>query len=107
MGPGGIATIIAAGALMVIALAIAYFIVRASRLMDEINKTIQSVNRIASTAENLTEKLGSLVTNLTSVNSGIFSLLSSVTSLIPGFARKKNANNEHSASHSSVMKEHE
>ena len=50
MGPGGIATIIAASALLIIALALAYFIIRASRIMDEVQKTIQSINRIATTA---------------------------------------------------------
>ena len=89
MGPGGIATIIAASALLIIALALAYFIVRASRIMDEVQKTIQSINRIATTAENVTEKIGGLVSNLSSMNSGVFKLISSISSFIPG--RKNSA----------------
>jgi Na+/alanine symporter len=89
MGPGGIATIIAASALMVIAIAVAYFIIRASRILDELQETIASVNRIATTAENFTEKIGGLVTNLTSMNSGIFKLISSISSFVPG--RKSSA----------------
>ena len=89
MGPGGIATIIAASALLIIALALAYFIIRASRIMDEVQKTIQSINRIATTAENVTEKIGGLVTNLSSMNSGVVKLISSISSFIPG--RKNSA----------------
>ena len=44
MGPGGIATIIAASSLAVIALAIAYAIVRLGRLVDEASATLKSVS---------------------------------------------------------------
>ena len=44
MGPGGIATIIAASSLAVIAVAIAYAVIRASRLIDEITKTVAMIN---------------------------------------------------------------
>ena len=44
MGPGGIATIIAASSLAVIALAIAYAIVRVGRLVDEASATLKSVS---------------------------------------------------------------
>jgi uncharacterized protein YoxC len=44
MGPGGIATIIAASSLAVIALAIAYAIVRIGRLVDEASATLKSVS---------------------------------------------------------------
>ena len=40
MGPGGIATIIAASALAVIALAIAYVVIRVGRLVDEASKSL-------------------------------------------------------------------
>jgi len=86
MGPGGIATIIAASALLVIALAIGYAIVRVSRLIDEVKKTIQSVNRIVSSAENFTEKVTDSITNLIEKNSG---LLKVVGSLVGAFAGKK------------------
>ena len=78
MGPGGIATIIAASSLAIIAIATAYFIVRATRLVDEIRKTVASVNKIATTAENFTEKLSGLVSNLTSMNTGFTKVVSSV-----------------------------
>ena len=44
MGPGGIATIIAAFSLALIALAIAYAIVRVGRLVDEASATLKSVS---------------------------------------------------------------
>ena len=44
MGPGGIATIIAASSLAVIAVAISYTVIRASRLIDEITKTVSMIN---------------------------------------------------------------
>lgn len=44
MGPGGIATIIAASSLAVIAVAISYAVIRASRLIDEITKTVSMIN---------------------------------------------------------------
>jgi Na+/alanine symporter len=86
MGPGGIATIIAASSLAIIALAIGYFIIRATRVIDELQKTIASVNRIATTAENFTEKLSGLVSNLTTMNTGLSKVISSAASLIPGVA---------------------
>ena len=45
MGPGGIATIIAASSLAVIAVAVAYTVVRASRLIDEITATVSLINK--------------------------------------------------------------
>ena len=44
MGPGGIATIIAASSLAVISIAISYTVIRASRLIDEITTTISMIN---------------------------------------------------------------
>lgn len=44
MGPGGIATIIAASSLAVIAVAISYTVIRASRLIDEVTKTVSMIN---------------------------------------------------------------
>lgn len=64
MGPGGIATIIAASSLAVIAIAIAYTVVRASRLIDEItttvsliNKPLISITKAAKSVEDLTTKV--------------------------------------------------
>jgi len=44
MGPGGIATIIAASSLAVIAIAISYTVIRLSRLIDEVTQTISMIN---------------------------------------------------------------
>ena len=82
MGPGGIATIIAASALAVIALAVAYAISRLGRLVDEasaaikdltngvtplveevtttvqlVNGPLHSLNKITKSAEDLTTKV--------------------------------------------------
>jgi uncharacterized protein YoxC len=82
MGPGGIATIIAASALAVIAIAIAYAIIRLGRLIDEasaalrdiknetaplieevtttvslVNGPLQSINKISKSAEELSTKV--------------------------------------------------
>lgn len=82
MGPGGIATIIAACSLLVIAGAISYAVIRIGRLIDEaklslktmtdeskplieevtttvklINGPLESINRITRNAENVTSKV--------------------------------------------------
>ena len=86
MGPGGIATIIAATSLLVIAFAIGYTIVRVGQLLDEIHETVRSINRVVATAENFTEKVTDSVTNLIEKNSG---LLKVVGSLVGALAGKK------------------
>jgi uncharacterized protein YoxC len=93
MGPGGIATIIASCSLLIIALALGYTIVRLSRLIDEVQKTVRSANRIVTTAENMTQKVNTLVTTLTEKNTGVLKVLGSLVSLIPN--RKKNSSREH------------
>ena len=93
MGPGGIATIIASCSLLIIALAIGYTIIRLARLIDEVQKTVSSANRIVTTAENMTQKVNTLVTTLTEKNSGMLKVLGSLVSLIPN--RKNNSSREH------------
>ncbi len=93
MGPGGVATIIASCALMIIALAVAYVIIRVGRLIDEakaslkaltdetaplidevnttvtlINGPLRSFNRIAKNAEDLSEKVNEATTSFMSKN---------------------------------------
>ena len=93
MGPGGIATIIASCALMIIAIAIAYVIVRVGRLIDEakaslkslteetaplidevhttvtlVNGPLQSLNRITKSAEDLTAKVNEATTSFLNKN---------------------------------------
>lgn len=93
MGPGGIATIIASCSLLIIALAIGYTIIRLSRLIDEVQKTVSSANRIVTTAENMTQKVNTLVTTLTEKNSGMLKVLGSLVSLISN--RKNSSSREH------------
>jgi uncharacterized protein YoxC len=82
MGPGGIATIIAASSLAVIAIAVAYAIVRVGRLVDEaraslkvlteetaplideinttvtlVNGPLHSINRVSKNIEEMSEKV--------------------------------------------------
>ncbi len=61
MGPGGIATIIAASSLAVIAVAVAYTVVRASRLIDEITKTVSMINSPIKSISNAGKSLEELV----------------------------------------------
>lgn len=61
MGPGGIATIIAASSLAIIAVAVAYTVVRASRLIDEITKTISMINSPIKSISNAGKSLEELV----------------------------------------------
>jgi uncharacterized protein YoxC len=75
MGPGGIATIIAAVSLFVIAVAIAYAVIRVGRLVDEVQKTVRSVNRITTSAENATEKINLAITNLVDKNANLLKLV--------------------------------
>lgn len=87
MGPGGIATIIAASALFIIAIAVSYVVIRVGRFIDEakvslksltdetaplieevhttvtlVNGPLKSFNRMAKNAEDISDK----VTNATS-----------------------------------------
>jgi uncharacterized protein YoxC len=61
MGPGGIATIIAASSLAIIAVAVAYTVVRASRLIDEITKTVSMINSPIRSISNAGKSLEELV----------------------------------------------
>ena len=93
MGPGGIATIIAASALAVIAIAVAYVVVRIGRLIDEaklslkaltdetaplidevhttvslINRPLESLNKISKNAEEISTKFTEATTGFMSKN---------------------------------------
>ena len=94
MGPGGVATIIASCALMIIAVAVAYVIIRVGRLMDEakaslktltdeaaplidevnttvtlINGPLKSLNRITKNAEDLSDKVNEVTSSFINKNS--------------------------------------
>ena len=69
MGPGGIATIIAASALAVIALAFGYAIVRLGRLIDQAGKAIESlVDETTPLIEEVTTTVALINGPLTSIN---------------------------------------
>ena len=80
MGPGGIATIIAASSLLVIAIALGYAIVRVSRLIDEVQKTVKSVNRITANAEALTGKVSGALNSILDKESSVMKILGTVAS---------------------------
>jgi uncharacterized protein YoxC len=93
MGPGGIATIIAASSLAVIALAIAYVVIRVGRLVDEASKSLKvlteetaplideinttvtlvngplhSINRVTKNIEDLSDKVNEATTDFMNKN---------------------------------------
>lgn len=88
MGPGGIATIIAACSLLVIAIAISYAVIRIGRLIDEaklslktmtdetkplieevtttvklVNGPLESLNKITKSAENVSSKVSDVASS--------------------------------------------
>lgn len=91
MGPGGIATIIAACSLLVIAVALGYAVIRLSRLIDEakvslkaftdettplikestrtvelVNGPLESINRITKNVESVSDKIAGATDNFVS-----------------------------------------
>jgi uncharacterized protein YoxC len=93
MGPGGIATIIASISLLLIAGAIAYAVLRVSRLIDEVQKTVRSVNRITTSAEKATEKINQALETLVDKNTNILKLLTGAASSLLG--RKRSSSKDH------------
>jgi uncharacterized protein YoxC len=65
MGPGGIATIIAASSLAVIAVAVGYTVVRASRLIDEITTTVSLINKPLNSITKAAKSVEDLATKVT------------------------------------------
>jgi uncharacterized protein YoxC len=93
MGPGGIATIIASASLLLIAGAIAYAVFRVARLIDEVQKTVRSVNRITTSAEKATEKINQALETLVDKNTNILKLLTGAASSLLG--RKRPSSKDH------------
>ena len=119
MGPGGIATIIAASAFAVIAIAIAYVVVRVGRLVDEakaslktlvdetaplidevhttvslVNGPLQSINRVSKNIEELSDKLNEATTGFINKNSSavkVAGALLSAAHMSKSRAKKKKA----------------
>jgi uncharacterized protein YoxC len=94
MGPGGIATIIAASALLVIAFAVGYTVIRIGRLIDEVQKTVRSVNRITTSAEKATEKINEALGTLVGKNSSIMKLISGAATSFIGRKRASSKDDE-------------
>jgi uncharacterized protein YoxC len=65
MGPGGIATIIAASSLAVIAIAVSYTVIRLSRLIDEVTQTISMINGPLKNLSNASRSLEQLTKKVT------------------------------------------
>ncbi len=93
MGPGGIATIIASASLLLIAGAIAYAVFRVARLIDEVQKTVRSVNRITTSAEKATEKINQALETLVDKNTNILKFLTGAASSFMG--RKRSSTKDH------------
>ncbi len=93
MGPGGMATIIASASLLLIAGAIAYAVFRVARLIDEVQKTVRSVNRITTSAEKATEKINQALETLVDKNTNILKLLTGAASSFIG--RKRSSTKDH------------
>jgi uncharacterized protein YoxC len=119
MGPGGIATIIAASSLAVIALAIAYAIIRVGRLIDEakaslkvltdetaplidevhttvtlVNGPLQSINRVTKNIEDLSDKVNEATTGFINKNGSavkVAGALLSAAQMNKGRSKKKKA----------------
>jgi uncharacterized protein YoxC len=117
MGPGGIATIIAASSLLVIAIAVSYAIIRVGRFIDEakvslkavtdeatplieevhttvtlINGPLQSFNRITKNVEEISEKVTSATSGLLDKSGpalNVAGALVSAAQLSKGRAKKK------------------
>ena len=117
MGPGGIATIIAACALFIIAIAISYVVIRVGRFIDEakvslksltddtaplieevhttvtlVNGPLKSINRITKNAEDLSDKVSDATSSFISKNGSavkVAGALLSAASLSKSRSKKK------------------
>ena len=117
MGPGGIATIIAACALFIIAIALSYVVIRVGRFIDEakvslksltdetaplieevhttvtlVNGPLKSINRITKNAEDLSDKVSDATSSFISKNGSavkVAGALLSAASLSKSRSKKK------------------
>jgi uncharacterized protein YoxC len=119
MGPGGIATIIAASSLAVIALAIAYVVIRVGRLVDEastslkvlteetaplidelnttvtlVNGPLHSINRVTKNIEEMSDKVNEAASTFMNKNGSavkVAGALISAAQMNKGRTKKKKA----------------
>lgn len=92
MGPGGIATIIAASALLIIAIAIAYVVIRVGKLVDEASTSLKSLTEeTAPLLEESTRTLSLINSPLESfarITKNVEEVTSKVTDATTGFMEK-------------------
>lgn len=119
MGPGGIATIIAASSLAVIAVAVAYVVIRVGRFIDEaklslktltdetaplidevhttvtlVNGPLHSINKITKNAEEISSKVTEAASGFMNKNSSVVKVAGAVLSaaqMSKGRSKKKKA----------------
>ena len=119
MGPGGIATIIAAVSLLVIAIALAYTVFRVSRFIDEaktslkvltnetaplidevhttvtlVNGPLHSINRVSKNIEEMSDKVNEATTGFMNKNGSavkVAGALLSAAQMSKGRSKKKKA----------------
>ena len=117
MGPGGVATIIAACALLIIAIAISYVVIRVGRFIDEaklslksltdetaplieevhttvslVNGPLKSINRITKNAEDISDKVSDATSSFINKNGSavkVAGALLSAASLSKSRSKKK------------------
>ena len=117
MGPGGVATIIAACALFIIAIAISYVVIRVGRFIDEakvslksltdetaplieevhttvslVNGPLKSINRITKNAEDISDKVSDVTSSFINKNGSavkVAGALLSAASLSKSRSKKK------------------
>ena len=92
MGPGGIAVIILSVAVVIIAIALAYAIFKVGRLVDEVQESVRSVNKLTHTAEEMTAKLSNSINGLFEKNSSLLKLLTGVATTVMS---RKRGSKEH------------
>ena len=92
MGPGGIATIIAATSLFVIAIAIAYAVVRVSRLVDEARSSLHAFTEettpLLEESTRTLELINSPLESIARITKNVEEVSSKVSGATTGFMEK-------------------
>ena len=92
MGPGGIATIIAATSLFVIAIAIAYAVIRVSRLVDEARQSLHAFTEettpLLEESTRTLELINSPLESIARITKNVEEVSSKVSGATSGFMEK-------------------
>ena len=95
MGPGGIATIIAASALLIISIAIAYAIVRLGRLIDEASASLKTftdeTTPLLEESTRTLELINSPLASFAKISKNVEEVTTKVTGATSGFMEKNGA----------------